>query len=1102
MLEIVFGRAGSGKTSYVYDRIREKANRAVSGIVLLVPEQHSHDAERQMCKVCGDSISLYGEVLSFSRLCNRVFSKTAAASKKILDNGGRILVMDRAFENVAPMLRIYGTMGRKVEFLESLLSIVDEMKASCITASDLFAASSAAGGTFSGKLNDLAFILDSYDSCIIDGAIDPADRLTRLSELIGDSDIGSSIYIDGFIDFTVQEERIIERIIRKGLDVTMCFTCDSLLEGEDVFKSSREAVHTFLRVAEECGIETKITEMQPERGNHEIQFLEENLFSIEDMTYNGEAGAIELFCGETPDEECEFAAAKILELVRGGYRFRDIAVVARGFEDYESLIENIFRKYEIPLFISRKADILQKPPIALITSVFEILSTGWEYDAVFRYLKTWLTGIDTYECDILENYVIKWQIRGSLWTREEDWTFGGEGADEKQRQADINRLRKTIVRPIVKLQNALKSAETASGQITALYDFLEEINLPDILQKKAENFLKSGNNQLYSECTQLWQIIKTALEQFYAILGSMPSYSMQEFKQLWKTLLSQYDIGVIPVSLDSVAVGDISRLRRSSAKCQIILGATDDVMPKISSPGGMFSDDDRDELLDMGVNISDTSEKRINRELSLIYMALTLAKERLIITYPRTSTSGAEKRPSFVASRVKELFGLPVQGMNLEEYRTAAIKPCFELAMVAEKEHTAAHVAMGMFERVPEFSTKLSAALQSINMPRGKLSRAVVEKLYGNELNMSASRVDKYNSCKFAFFMRYGLAAMPRVPAEFDAPEAGTFMHFILENVTRDIKNTDGFINVEESVCRSLTSKYVEEYVDIFFDGLKDKSSRFKYLFFRLAKDAEEIVLEMVRELRVSKFEPIDFELSFRKDGELPPILISDGMQSLYVNGFVDRVDGWVHDDKLYLRVVDYKTGRKTFDISNIWHGMDMQMLIYLFALERGAGERYGREIVPAGVLYVPARDVVVSASRNATDDEIEKLRNKQIKRNGLILNDEDVISAMATDEEKKYLPVRLNKDGKAVGDSLASMERFRKLSSHIDKTLLKLASELQCGDIPANPYYRGPMDNACLYCEYWQVCHFDAEKDRPRYLEKLKNEDAWEKIVGDTDAE
>ncbi len=1111
MLTLVLGRAGTGKTSYIMDDFKEKAALGRTHLLYIVPEQYSHDAERQLLRICGDSLSLHGEVLSFSRLCSRVFAETGGSASKLLDDGGRLLLMSRALGAVAGKLQLYGKTEQKEDFLKQLVSISKEFKSACITPGSLESAAALAKSPLKEKLYDLSLITGAYDSLFDNESSNPDDRLSRLVQVMGECSIfkGGHVYIDGFSDFTAQETRVIEELLRMNADLTVCLTCDSIafdgLEGgEELFEPSRKTALYLRRLAEDTGISTAIVEKKAETGGKApaLKYLEKELFLYSDARFE-DGAAVEVHKAATVATECEYAASKVLELIRSGYRYRDIAVSACDFDSYGPIAENIFEKYDIPVYINKKSAVNQKPPVALIEYAFEIITGGWDHASVFRYLKTGMTGIEPSDCDALENYVLQWNLKGGIWTREEDWSLPTSGferdfsGDGEEKLTYINALRRAVTGPVTAFRKALRQAGTYGEKLRALYGFLEAVGLPARIEEKADIFVKSGDIQRGEEYGQLWDIIVKAMDQFNDILGHT-ACSNAEFLRLWKLLMSQYAIGTIPVSLDRVGLGDLSRQRRRDLKCLIVIGATDDVLPKTGSAGGLLSPGERSALLKLGVAVSGTAEDRLYRELNSIYSSLTLPTDKLIVSWPQTGVGGGDKRPSFIVKRLKAIFTLTEVTGGDFDFRQDALRPCFELAATApnQPDNKNAAVAYEFFNTSELMSEKLKKVAKAADLSRGRLTADAAAKLYGNDLTMSASRVDKFYSCRFVYFLQYGLNAKPRKPAGFDAPTAGTFMHYILEHVTRDIRESGGFHNVSEERCRTLTEQYVGIYVRDVLGQFKDKSSRFIYLFNRLVGDASFVVRDMVRELQNSDFTPIDFELEFSDTGDIPPHLIADEASRLKVKGFVDRVDGWENDGKLYLRVVDYKTGKKTFRLSDVWYGMNMQMLIYLFALYKNGSEKYHKQIVPAGVLYAPARDEIIPASRNAEDADISDLRLKRLKRSGLILSEAHVVEAMEHGGNKKYLPVRLTKEGALTGDSLAALEQLGSLSSHIDKMLLQIAAGVRKGSIAAEPYFKNENDNACLFCDYKAACRFsEQDGDKRRYLKKLNTDEVWEMI-------
>ena len=382
---------------------------------------------------------------------------------------------------------------------------------------------------------------------------------------------------------------------------------------------------------------------------------------------------------------------------------------------------------------------------------------------------------------------------------------------------------------------------------------------------------------------------------------------------------------------------------------------------------------------------------------------------------------------------------------------------------------------------------------------RGALSPKAVQALYGRQVSMTASRLERIRSCHFSYFMEYGLRAQPRAPAAFDAPQIGTFLHYLLERVTRDVQSLGGFAQVDEDALHALVRKYIDEYVQKELRNFQNRNARFRYLFARLRDTAYAVVDQAAAELRCSDFVPLAFELSFGgRDADLPAVTVSEPDSELRVGGKVDRVDGWIKDGKLYLRVVDYKSGKKSFDLSAVRMGLDIQMLLYLFTLQKAGASYFGKEVEPAGVLYLPARDGILSAQRNIPPEKLQAEREKQLRRSGLLLAEPEVLQAMEHDalREPRYLPLRVNKSGDLSG-SLASAAQLGKLGKYVEGLLRDIAREVRQGNIDADPCCRSEDDSPCQYCDWAAACHFQdgRDGDHRNYILPVKPEEFWREI-------
>ena len=1106
MLRLITGKAGTGKTAVIMEEIKRAVEEKQGSRLLIVPEQYSHEAERELCLRCGDSLSLYGEVFSFTGLARRMAGRVGGSGKPYLDKGGRLLCMALALRDIAPRLAVYSAAGHRPELQDMLLRELDELKSALIGPEKLLEAADSCGGDLADKLRDMALVLESYDAVVSRGHADTADRLTELAGQIEKSDMDENtwVYVDGFTDFTRQELEVLLALLKKGVQLTVCLTMDSPEGDNEIYELSRRSGRFLLRQARELGLDSRVEELKGDGGKAPaLSFLNDELFSYSQAGFPGAGGAVELYRCDSAAAECELAAAKALELVRErGCRWRDISVLVRGFEDYRGVLESAFRHYGVPLYTARKSDLLSKPLSALFSGVFEIYQSGWGVDEVAAYLRTGLTGLDRDSCDELESYVFKWQLRAAAWERSRGWRqhpegYGmeyDEGAEERLKR--INASRRFIARPLLDYYKAASQEETALGQARAFAALLEKLKLGESLERRSLELMEEGREETAAEYRQLWDISVSALEQFAAILGDSPM-DMEEFGRLFLLMLSKYDIGTIPVSLDRVSAGDFDRNRRRSLKHLIVLGASDERLPYVQEQAGVFSQEERQRLLELELDLGGCGELELWREFSLIYNGLSLPSESLLLSCPLRDSEGAELRPAFVFNRAKAVFGLEEKRAELARLRMAAEGPALSLAAAAVRGGGSREQAAAEYfrRRQPERMARLEAAAK---LGRGRLSPAMVEKLYGKRLRLSASRIDKFASCKFAYFCQYGLRAKPNRPASFSPPEIGSFMHYVLENTAREVKSLGGFKTVGREELRRLCDKYIEQFVKEELEDFREKSSRFIYLFNRLKKDVYQVVEDMAAELRRSDFEPLDFELDFSDARNFPPIELGEGEDRLSLSGIADRVDGWLHEGKLYIRVVDYKTGKKKFSLSDVCYGMGLQMLLYLFALERDGGRRYGHEIVPAGVMYIPARNTLLSLSRSPEEGEAEEKRREEIRRSGLVLEDMELLEAWEQGEDKQYIPVKF-RSGKPSAESLASLERMGILRRHIERSLRGMARQLRQGSIAADPYYRSQQENACLNCDYYDACHFSQGENGEscRYTPKLSGEKVWALLDG-----
>ena len=1082
MLHLILGRGDADRDGLLYRRLTRAENSGKR--CLIVPEQASHEAERTLCALGGDSISTRAEVLSFTRLAGRVFATVGGTAAPTLDGGGRVLLLAAALKEVAASLTVYARPSRKPAFLGRMLATIDELKSCGISPGTL-----AEAGEGEDKLKDLALIYGAYDALSKRVAADPRDKLDRLAAALAGSGwaAGKEFYITGFTDFSPQERKVIAALVEDADSVTASLLCDRLEGGETLFDPARRTAHQLIRLTREAGRESEVEYPTAKvRRPGELAHLEKELFADVPKPWAGEPGKLVLYRADSPRSEVEWAAAELRRLAGEGFRFRDMVVAARDFAPYRALVETVFPQYGVPVFTSAMTDILEKPVLAVVSGALDVLEGGWAAEDLFRYLKTGLAGLDLDEVDRLENYAEIWNIRGSGWSGDKDWRwrpdgqFGACDPDDPD-LISINELRRRVTAPLLRLKR--RGAKTGREQAAALFAFLEEIGLPRRLTERAAALTGAGQAQKAEEYRQLWDILCGALDQCAVILKDT-AMDQDEFGQVLKLVLSQYDVGAIPVSLDRVTAGELPRVSGKNCKILCLLGADEGSIPQVSPAAGLLTDEDRETLTLRGLELAPRVVDKLDREWTILYEGCVRPSEGLLVFWPGQGTDGGEKRPSVLVTRLRRAF--PELKTHLEgetPFRLTAPLPALQ---------SGERAVWPALSACPGYEEKVERMKGAERLTRGNLSPAAVSALYGTKIPMSASRLDKFKSCHFSYFMEYGLRAKARKRAGFAAPEYGTFVHYVLEHVFRA-----GGQDLEPPERAALVGEVISRYVAEELGGMEDQTPRFRYLFSRLKKTVLAVVENAAGELSRSDFKPIAFELGFGSGKDLPPVTFEADGVTVSLSGFVDRVDGWEKDGRLYLRVVDYKTGRKSFDWSDVWNGMGLQMLVYLATLEKEGEPLFGKEIAPAGVLYLPAREALVQGSPGLDEKTLEAMRDKALCRRGVVLDDPDVLEAMerADGGTYRYLPLKVSaRTGAITGEALVSAEKLGKLEQHVERVLTGLTAEMARGTIAADPFWRGPARNACLYCDYAAACQFreGVGGDRRRPVKSMKQAQFW----------
>ena len=1072
MLTLLLGKDWIANRDAVLNMVAQDVKNAQGNRILMVPELISHDTERRLCKAAGDTASRYAEVLSFTRLARRVADSAGHGARECLDNGGRVVAMAAATRQLHSKLKAYAAVETRPEFLTSLVDAVDEFKRCCITSKDLLAAADQSEGSFAQKLEELSLILEAYDSLCSRGKRDPRDQMTWLLEQLEAGDFGEKhvFYIDGFPDFTRQHFAILLHLIQVSPQVVVSLNCDVPGSSALAFEKAGATAAELIRCAKQIGVPVEI---------HRVESNRTCLESVRDGLFQGGISTesnLRVFRADSIQAECWLTADRIRELVQNGCRYRDVAIVCTDMTSYRNYLSLVLRRCGIPLYLSGTEEILEKSVISALLAALHAALDGFEQRDVLRYLKSVLSPVDLEVCDRLENYAILWGIRGSRWLNP--WEnhpvgMGEEWTDSAREQLNrLNEARTLCLAPLMKLHQKFRSAVKLQDQVEALYDFFEQIHLANRLDGMAREMDAAGDNRSAQILNQLWEILLSALEQMYDVLGETV-WDQESFLRLFELLLSQYDVGTIPPVLDAVMAGPVAAMRCQQVKHLIVLGAQEGALPGYCGSNGVLTDQERDALRQLGVPLTGGSMEGRQAEFSEIYGVFCGAEESVCV-------SCGPEQPSFVYRRLANM----TCGETLYQNSTP-IADAYDAAayLVPVRDQDTADF-LGIHDAYQEILHRSSYTL-------GKVNRDNIHKLYGKKLRLSASQVDRQAECKMSYFLRYGLRAKERKEATVDPAEFGTYVHSVLEDTARDVMACGGFHKVSLDETMEIAMSYSDAYAKQRFSQLD--SQRIAYLFQRNVQELSAIVVELWQELSVSEFVPADFELSFGDGQKMNAITIPDAQIEAQLRGFVDRVDVWNNGHTNYFRVVDYKTGRKDFDYCDVFNGIGLQMLLYLFALEQEGEHVLGENLVPAGVQYFAARSPFVTASGKLTDEQAAAEHGKTWKRKGLVLADDAVVQAMEPEGSPKRLSCKFSKEGALTGD-IATREQLKTLKKYVFQVLRDIVADIASGDVTPDPYTRGSSHNACAYCPYQSVCHFATVEGRRNY-KTMSAQRFWEEI-------
>ena len=1128
-LQIIYGRSGCGKTQYIFNDISKNIDNGRKKYII-TPEQFSFSAEKELLRSLEDeeqnSAVINAEVLTFARMAHRVSSEVGGSNKTVLSNCGKSMLIYSILSNKKNNLKF---LGKSDSNIDMIMTQITELKKHGVTLENLKTLMEQVGENdlyLENKLQDIYTVYSKFQEKIVNNYVDENDALTILESQLDATDMfkNTEIYIDEFVGFTKQEYAIIAKLLNQASKVTITVTSNSMEKTDeasnDIFFSNKETIEKILRIAKE----TKTTVEEPvflekiyRFKSKELNHIERNLYNFPYKKYEENVENLSLFLANNQYSEIEEVARRILELVRSKkFRYRDISVITKNIDIYSNLCKAIFKEYDIPVFIDEKRDLSQNILVKYLISILDIFARNWSYDSVFNYIKCGFLNITPSDIYLLENYALKWEIKGSKWYKA-DWNFHDEDSTGKETIDHINELRREIVTPLVDLKNNLSGNKTAKQISENLYNFLMKNNIDKVLENKIKDLNDIQKVDIAAEYETSWKIVMQVLDEIVLVFGD-ENITFESYMQILKTGLGESKLGTIPMAQDEVTVGDVDRSRSHKIKAVFIIGLNDGMFPSINKAEGFLNDDDREKIKQNGVELAKGTIDRIYEDNFNIYKAFTTAEERIFLSYSSSDMEGKSLRPSVLVSRIKKIFeGLKETSDVI--YRKSEISTkentFKELLTNLRQFRDGEEIAQKWFEvynlynESEEWHEKLASAVKALNYTNTaeKIKKENVEKMYGSTLKTSVSKLEQYSGCPFSYYLKYGLKLNDKETFNVEAVDTGSFMHDVIDNFFGVIEERN--INLKEITDEELdkiVAEIVSEKLKLNRNYIFTTTEKYKVLSNRLQKVVTMSVKYIVQSLKQSEFEVFGHEVEFGGKGQYKPITVTtDDGRRVEIIGKIDRVDIMKNPDGTYVRIIDYKSSVKNIDLNQVASGLQLQLLTYLNETCKV------EDFIPAGVLYFNLTNPTIGTDKNLTDEEVEEKIRQEFKMKGLILADVNIIKKMDTNIENepkgisKIIPATIKKDGEISdrGTSAVTKEQFVYLQKYMEKIIKQISEEILQGNIEVKPYYNASTKKTpCEYCKYKSICRFDenTKNNEYEYISKLNKDAVLEMIKNRVD--
>lgn len=1158
-VEFLVGRSGSGKTTAILNSIRDQLREDPLGkpIIFLVPDQMTFLMEYELAKMKELGGMVRAQVYSFSRLAWRILQQEGGMSRQFLGTSGVQMLLRKLIEEHKNEFKVYQKASDKSGFIKQAAAMITEFKQYALSPADLRQVMEGSSNSYFGeervlsdKLHDLCLLYQKLESTLEGHYLDSEDYLNLLSEKIPYSEElkKAHVYVDGFHQFTAQEYRILVQLMTYSEGVTIGLTADRpftrhLPHELHLFRMTGKTFYKLYSKAKELNAEPAIVpflETKRQLEAPELAHLEQTFEARPTIPFSDAEGSLQILEATNKRTEIEGIAREIHSLVRKeNYRYKDISILARNTADYKETIQEVFKDYELPFFIDGKEPMQNHPLIELLRSTLDIITGNWRYEAVFRCAKTELLyplkgnkQKMREKIDRLENYCISYGIKGEQWTNGRPFQYRRHSSldgqypltdQEIKMENMLNEVKKWIADPVYSLQKRLKKAKSVGEMGVALYTYLEEIQIPeklDLLRQQAEE-----NGQIIEarQHDQVWNAAIQMLDEFVEMMGDT-NISLPLFQQMIETGVESLCYALVPPALDQIFIGNMDISRMYGTKCTFIVGVNDGVLPAKPSEDSVLSEDDREWLARNGIELSPSGRERLLDENFLIYMAMASASSKLYLSYPIADAEGKAMLPSPIIKRVEEWFPLHQKKLLINEPEQLPDKD--QLDFLVNKHVALSYLASQlrlwksqypisdiwwstynflMNDPDKRFTQKVLSSLFYKNEVR-QLDKQVSRDLYGETLQGSVSRMERFQSCAFSHFASHGLGLKERQFYKLEAPDIGQLFHSALKLISDRLHELRiNWSDVSKKESAALSHDAVNQLAPRLQKEILLSTSRYQYMKEKFEKIIARVVSILSEHAKASGFVPAGLELDFGKKGPLPPMRFQlKSGHTMELAGRIDRIDQAENNGRLLLRIVDYKSSSKSLDLTEVYYGIALQMLTYLDMSVTYSKEWLGAEAVPAGVLYFHVHDPLIQSNVPLGLDEIEKEIYKQFKMKGYLLDDRDAIRLMdqtLTEGRSEIIQAGFKKDGSLRSDSaVINEEQFRHLRRHIRKTFQKAGEEIMDGRISIKPY-KIKDKIPCTFCSYRSVCQFDESLAENQYrlltpekddiiLEKLKMED------------